>query len=221
LKIESNGTSTGSNDLDSIGIEDTEGAFGLRADFKWFLPHVTVTTQKTEWSGNGTLDNDISEGGVTIPAGTAVSSDLDLGIHKAVLTFDLLPTDNFELGIGFGVTALDFNASVRDPGSNAKVSTDETVPLPLLAARAGVGLGRFHAEGLLAGIAYQSGGDDVQYVDLDLAARVDLFGSVGFTGSFVLGYRYIGLDAKYSSSGDDIRADMTFTGPYVGLAFGF
>lgn len=222
LKIAANGANTGSNDLDSVGIDGSEGALGLRADFDWLLPHLTVTTQqKAKWDGSGTLDADISEGGVTIPAGTAVNSELEFAVHKAVVTFDLMPTQTFELGLGLGVSALDFDATVRDPGSNAKVHTDEMVPLPVLAARAGVDVWRFDLEALVAGIAYNSGGDDIQYLDFDFNARLDLFGMGVARGELVIGYRYIEVDAKYENSNDDIHADLEFTGPYFGLGVSF
>jgi hypothetical protein len=222
IKLAGNGVNTGSNSLDSLGIKDSEGTFGLRADFDWILPHVTVTTQKTSYDGDGKLTADVSSGGTVIPAGTNVKSELDLGLTKGVVTFDIMPTQAFELGIGLGLAAVDFKASVKDPGTNNKIDTDETVPVPLLALRAGATIWRFAVEGLLAGVSYNTGGDKLDYVDLDLGARLNIFGESGRrSGSFAFGYRYVGLDAKYSSGGTNVDGNMTFSGPYLGFAFGF
>jgi hypothetical protein len=222
IKLAGNGVNTGSNSLDSLGIKDSEGTFGLRADFDWILPHLTVTTQQTSYDGSGKLTADVSDGGVVIPAGTKVDSSLDLGITKGVITFDIMPTQAFELGIGLGLSAIDFKASVKEPGTNNKVETDETVPVPLLALRAGATIWRFAVEGLLAGVSYNSGGDNVEYMDLDLGARLNLFGESGRrSGSFAFGYRYVDLQAKYDSGGTHVDGDMNFSGPYLGFAFGF
>src|SRR5882672_10851560 len=164
IKLAGNGVNTGSNSLSSLGIKDSEGTFGLRADFDWLLPHVTVTTQKTSWDGSGTLDQAVSGGGVVIPAGTPVKSELDLGITKGLVTFDIMPTQAFELGIGLGLSVIDFKASVQQSGTNNKVETDETVPVPLLALRAGATIWRFAVEGLLAGVTYNTGGNNIEYV---------------------------------------------------------
>jgi hypothetical protein len=126
----SSGGASGKTSMKDLGLDDEEGAPGARADFKWGLPHLTVELGKTSASGSGTTTANLSQGGTTITAGTAVDSDLDLGYIDGILTFDILPTDTVELGLGFGLQTLDIDAKVQQSGTANKVETSETFPDP-------------------------------------------------------------------------------------------
>lgn len=209
-------------DIETAGIEEDNSVPGLQLDFKWGSPHLVVDLQSSEHDGDGTLDAEISSGGVTIPAGADVSSDMHLGIYNALLTFDLLPGD-FELGIGFGAALIDIDSSfVEIGGSGSTIDTDETFPIPLLAVRAGLELGRFAASASLAGMSLKIDDDKATYLDLDAQVRYRLFGGDDhLRGSLLVGYRRIGLDAEYEDGGDDVEFDVTFDGFYFAFNFQF
>jgi hypothetical protein len=211
------GGASARNSVETLGLDDSEGTLGARADFKWGVPHLTVSTQASSWDGDGTLTADF--GGIS--AGVNVESELDLALHRAILTFDVLPTDMFELGLGFGITAADIEAEVTDDLSNTTESADEIAPIPLLALRAGFRIWRLDFEALVAGMSIDSGDDKATYLEADLNARLALFGEPGgVNGSLMLGWRQVDIDVEYTDDGDDVALDLTFSGPYFGLQIG-
>ena len=216
------GSAGGSNDVEDLGLDEEEGTAGVLVDFKWGVPHLTVSTQKTSFSGDGTLDTSISFDGNTIDAGADVSSDLDLGLTSATLTFDLVPGPA-EVGIGLGVSLIDVDASFEEQGTGESVETDELLPAPVLAVRGGIELGAFEFAGLLSGLAADLGSDgSVDYFDLDLFGRwIFLGGEEQVGGALVVGWRQMDLDLEYDDEEDDVAVDIGFSGPYVGVQVRF
>lgn len=213
---------TAKNDVERAGLEKDDSAFGGRIDLDWSSAHVTFTTQQSTHDGDGVLEADVSQGGTTITAGTAVASDLDLGLHTLCITFDLLPTEMFELGLGLGVTAIDIDAAFTSQVNGDRVDADEVVPVPVLAARGAVVVGPFDASLLAQGMKVDVSGDEATYLDLDLMGRFRLFGERGrFLGALTAGWRQVGLDVEYDDSGDSVEADLDFSGPYLGFTLGF
>jgi hypothetical protein len=210
------------NSVDSLGLDDAEGVLVARADFDWLAPHLTVRATEVEFSGDGVLDAEISEGGVVIPASTPVTSDVELSLASAVLTFDLAPTDVLELGLGFGVAWIDFAAELRDPATGDTVDADEAVPVPMLAARVAGDVWRLRLEALASGLAFDAGDTSATLLDLDLGARMQLFGRSGERGGYLaVGWRSTSVDAETQHGSDEFEASLGLAGPYVGLAFGF
>jgi len=208
------------NTADEMGIEDDDGYVGARVDFKWGLPHLIISAQSTDHSGDGVLANDIDIDGTTITAGTAVATEFDLGLYNALLLFDILPTDNFELGLGFGLSALDVDAEFSGGGST--ITTDELLPVPVLALSGGVQFSRLELAALLSGMDVSIDNNDLSYIDLEAFARLGLIrpddrGRV----SLLLGYRYLDIDLEYEDGSDNVVFDMTFDGPYLGLEVSF
>jgi hypothetical protein len=215
------GNVTATNDVDAVGIEEDDGAFGARADFKWGAPHLTLDLQQSRHDGDGVLEAELSQGGVTLAAGTPVETDLDLGLHTAYLTFDLLPGD-FELGLGLGVAAVDLDFESTDPATGTSVATDELLPVPLLAGRAGVGLGPVDLEALVGGMAYDDGEVDVTVVDGRATGRLRILGSGDrLSGALVGGVRYTSIDAEYEDGSDEVAGDLEILGPFLGLRVQF
>ena len=151
---------------------------------------------------------------------------MELALHRALLTFDLLPTEMFELGLGFGISAVDVKASITDvdpltPGMDSE-SIDETLPIPVLALRGGLQVWRLEFEALVAGMTATASGDDATFLDTDLAARLRLFGLGPVDALLSLGYRRVDLEVEYDDdNGDAAEADLSFDGPYVGLRISF
>lgn len=220
----SSGAAVANNSIDSLGLDDAEGTLGLRADFKWGSPHLTLATQSASWDGDGTLQADF--GGIS--AGVPVDTELDLGLHRMVLTFDVLPTSNFELGLGFGVTVADIEAQVTKPADvpnpgdpRLTESADEVAPIPLLALRAGVRVWKIDLEALVSGLSVSFDEGDATYVEADLNGSLQFFGAPGgVAGSVMLGWRHIDIDVEYEDADNDAQVDVRFSGPYFGLKLG-
>ncbi|MEW6074258.1 MAG: hypothetical protein AB1726_16900 [Planctomycetota bacterium] len=209
------------NDLSDIGIAEDDGVLGGRIDFDFGSPHLTVATQSSSHGGRGTLTAAIDHDGVTLDVGDDVETDLDLDLHDAALTFDLVPGDAVELGIGLGVTVFGIDMAVRDLATGDQIETDQTLPIPVLAARLGAEWGRFDAEALVTGFDLSYQGDSASFYDVDVFGRYRLLGGRDhLRGSVVLGYRLMTFDIEYDDDESDAELDLDLGGPYVGLQFG-
>jgi len=214
LAVTSAGNPVVRNSLGDLGIDGDESAPGVRADLKWGMPHITLETQSADWSGSGSASN---FGGIP-GANVAVDSDLEIAVHRGLITFDFVPTDLVEVGLGLGVSVLDIEASVSEQGNPAnREDLDEVLPIPVIAVRAAVNVWRFEFEALVTGVDATIDGNHAAYYDTDVAARFRLFGVGPVDALLTAGYRRIDVDARYDDGGDSVRADFTFDGPYVGL----
>jgi hypothetical protein len=211
------GSVSADNSVEDAGIDDDDGAGSVRADFRWGVPRLSITLQQSTHDGSGTLSADLSQGGTTIPAGTPVVTEFDLGLHTAYLTFDVLPGDA-ELGFGLGVAALDFDYETMDTAGTMTVAVDELLPVPFLAVRGGFEVWRIEleAQGGFLGVAALE--EEYSFVDLDVNGRLRLLGSGEHaTGWLAAGFRYTAIDVEYDVDDDEAAADVTISGPYVAL----
>lgn len=215
----SSGAVSAKADLNTAGLQEDDSVLGARVDFDWGPSHLMVSGQQSEHGGDGTLDATISSGGTTITAGTDVASEFDLGLYTAAYTFDFIPTDLLEVGLGLGVSYLDIKASFTDSITNDTIDGDEGIPLPLLAMRLGTRFWRIDASLQGQGIAATVDGDEVMYIDLDLMAKLHLLGGDDHLGGHLTaGYRWVDLELDYENDdGDQVDGDATFSGPYIGL----
>lgn len=216
------GVSVTSNDVaNDLGLGDTQSEFGGRADLAFGAGKWTFAYSPSSFSGSGTLSADITQGGVTIPTGTAVDSDVKMDIGTAVWTYDFFPGDNIELGLGLGVHAIDFKGTVTD-GTDT-VELDQTIPVPVLAARAGVSFGPFDVSALVSGLKAKRGDDEATFVDADLMGRFRFLGGVGgrLSAAAVVGWRKTDVKLDYTDGGDHVNADLNVSGIYYGLSIGF
>lgn len=214
ISLTDSGNQVVHNTLDDLGISGKESSLGVRADFKWGIPHLTLGTQGARWSGSGQVSGTF--GG--IPGNTQVDSDMKVAVHQALITFDVVPTKTVEFGIGLGVEALALKASVTDPtAANPPEKIDEVLPIPVLAVRAGVSVWRLEFEALVSGMSANINGDHGAFYDTDVSARLRLFSAGPVDAHLTLGYRRIDVDAKYNNSGDSASANFTLDGLYAGL----
>lgn len=213
LALTSAGSPVVQNSLSDIGISGEETALGLRVDIPFGSPHITLGTDSAEWSGTGV----VSDFGGIAGANVAVDSKMELAVHRALVTFDVLPVPDFELGLGLGVNAVDLKSSVTDPLTSTEEKIDQLIPIPVLAARLRVHVWRLDFEALVAGLSADVDGNHARYLDTDLSASIKMFGMGPVDALFSAGYRRIDLNADYKDGSDSVAADMTFDGLYLGL----
>ncbi len=205
------------NSVGNLGLAESANTYGLRADLKFGAPHLTLSTQASSWDGSGALSADF--GGIS--AATPVNTKLDLALHRLALTFDVIPTDLFELGLGVGVTVADIDARVSDTGSSLTERANEVAPLPVLVLRGGARVWRLDFEALVSGMSIDYDGNQATYLEADVNAKLALFGAAGsLNGSVVLGWRHVGLDVEYDDDDAKATVDLRFSGPYFGLQLG-
>src|SRR5262245_7049598 len=202
------------NSVEALGLVEDEGVPGIRADLDWGRSRWTLAWQQSEHGGTGTLEAEISDDDASIAAGTQVDSVFDMGLGEFLVTFDVVPGDTFELGLGLGATLFDLDVSVTDPLGGDTVDPDEsTFAAPLVALRGGVRFGRVDLEALLGGIDFTYDGDSASLYDLDVLARVNLLGEHGRAhGALVVGYRLVDLDLDYDEDdgSGQVEADVDF-----------
>ena len=151
-----------------------------------------------------------------------MDSSVDLGVTSGLLTWDLAPTDSVEFGLGFGIVALDLELEFRENITPTTVSSDETVPVPVLAARVGISAGAWEVAGVLSGLDVDADGDQVTFFDLDAYGKYHIAGGGDRLGAaFIFGYRATELDVEYDDGSDRVDANLEVSGPYIGLRLSF
>ena len=215
------GVGSASNDVEDLGLGESSDEFGGRVDLVLGGSTFTFAYSPASFSGNGTLNADISEGGTTIPAGSNVATDLKLDMGSVIWTHDFVPGDAFELGLGLGAHWIDFHSTMTD-GVNT-LNFEQSVPVPVLALRGGAAFGPVDVSALLSGIQLKTGGDEATLFDADLMARWRFYGGIAgeLSGALVLGWRLSDAEVDYTDSSDHIDANFDVSGVYYGLSIGF
>jgi len=211
------------NDVEgALDLGSDDSAFGVRADIRFGSPHIVLSFLGSGFDGEGTLTGQLSDDGVVLPAGTDVGTDVEFGLYSGVMTFDVVPTDTVEVGLGFGLYVADLDATVvsRDAGNPGTIDLQTTLPIPVLALQAAFEFGDLEIRGLVAGMHLQIDGDEATFYDLDFGARYRLF-DAGVSGSIGLGWRYSRLDAEYEDDDDNASVDLRLSGPYLGITIAF
>ncbi|MDG2142064.1 MAG: hypothetical protein P8N31_00765 [Planctomycetota bacterium] len=209
-------------DVETMGFSKDSSSFAPRADFEWGAFEMTLAHSSTNHSGTGVADADLEFDEVSINAEDAIDTDFNLGLTELIMTWDLIPGDTVDFGIGFGATLADVDltvASLDNPG--IEYETDESLPIPMIAGRLAIELGDFNAEALVSGLSVDVDGDKATVIDMDLGLRynlVDIGGQI--MGALTLGYRSFDLALEYDDDGGEkVDIDIGFSGPYFGLSF--
>lgn len=205
-----------------LGVDEDTSVPGARVDLDFGSPHLSLGYMSSDFSGDGTTTSEFSQQGVVIPVGTDVRTQADLDIYSAAFTFDLVPSDTVDVGIGLGAAIVDVRGAIDQIGGPNSIDVDQILPLPLLAARAELDLGSLELSGALSGMDLTLNGDSVSVIDADFSVLYRFLGgedrlSLGAR----LGYRYMNIDADYEDRDDNVRLDMGVDGPYLGLTVGF
>lgn len=207
--------------VDSLGIEEDKGVLSGRLDLLAF-GHWTFSGQQSTHDGEGVADAQLSSGLVTINVGDPVKSELDFGLYSGAVTFDLVPGDALEVGLGLGVTLLDINAQFTDQATSETIQTDELVPVPNLVGRVAGCVGPFELSGLVSWVDLSYRDTNASFLDVDAMARLRIFGdSSRFSGHAAIGYRFMNVKADYEEDGKSIDVDVDFDGPWIGLSVSF
>ncbi|MFT4542279.1 MAG: hypothetical protein ACI841_001338 [Planctomycetota bacterium] len=206
--------------LSDLGLGGSETAVGARADLSWLGFHVSASTLDTSFSGDGTIDTDITLGGSTVTTGSAVNSSLDVSALSAAITWDL-PIPIFDFGLGIGATQLDLDVDI-DPGAASSIGTEVSEVIPLGVVRAGFSLAGFEIGATLGLISVDVGDLNGSVTDLDLNASYGLIGGdERLRGAVVLGYRHFEVQSEYDDGNSEVDVDFTIAGPYIGVSVSF
>ena len=207
---------SGTTPLRRIGLGD-DSPVGASATVGLGSTMLLFSATTPSFKGSGTFDANIDIGGVTINQGADVTSELNIGMYQGLLLFEIIPGSTVDLAIGLGVNMLDLSGSFTEDGTQTKLSLDQAIPIPVLATRAGVELGPVGLSALVTWMGVSYDGSDLDALDLDLRAQMDIFGPmIGYAG-----YRNTSLDIFYQDGSDFGDFDVSISGFYIGTGVSF
>lgn len=211
------GTSVASN-FDDLGLGDNEAVVGGVVRLNFAGAELSVAGYGVDFSGTGTATGDFEYQGSVISAGTDVASDISLDTARALFTWDIIPLDGLDLGLGFGATLLDLDLRLQEiGGAGTTITSEELIPVPLLAARAAWTWGLVDLRADAGGLVIEYDESEASIFDIGVSASVDLFG----VGDLVVGYKTVKIDAEYSDNDAVIDTDLDLDGYYMGVQFSF
>lgn len=214
--------SSASSSFDDLGLDGTQGSFSPKGTLTFSGFDVDLSVLSTSFDGDGTTDGAIQIGGSTIPGNTDVDTDLKYETFTTVVTWDVVPTDVVDFGLGVGVTVVRFDMKMAETAGTESIKTDETFPVPLVAARGSVDIGPLDLTATAGYMDLSVSGNDLKFLDYDAALQYHLFGGDEHAaGHIAIGYRGYDVDADYEDDHSDVHADFTLNGPYVGLSISF
>jgi hypothetical protein len=211
------GTSVASN-FDDLGLDDNEAVVGGIVRLNFAGAELSLAGYGVDFSGTGTATGDFEYQGSVISAGTDVASDISLDTARALFTWDIIPLDGLDLGLGFGATLLDLDLRLQEiGGAGTTITSEELIPVPLLAARAAWTWGLVDLRADAGGLVIEYDESEASIFDIGVSASVDLFG----VGDLVVGYKTMKIDAEYSDNDALIDTDLDLDGYYMGVQFSF
>ncbi|MEC8512815.1 MAG: hypothetical protein VX015_11765 [Planctomycetota bacterium] len=200
-----------------LGASGDEASLGGMARIGFGAAELSVAGLGVDYEGSGTAASEFQLDGDTIAAGTAVNTDVDLQLARALFTWDLVPIGGIDLGIGVGATLLDLQIDLQERGGPTRITTTEVIPVPMVGARAAWEWGPVDLRADVGGFVIELDGEETTVIDGDLSAAVDLLG----VGDLVVGYRVTSIDTEYEDSDATVNADLDLEGYYFGVLFGF
>lgn len=198
----------GDLDFDDSDNAIIEGALQL-GRFRFSAGYVPL-----EFSGNGTLTNDVTFDGQTFSSGSTVQSDVEIEVFDLAAAFHVIDIDDgptrLQLGPELSIKLSDVSMSVRDTSSGQRESVNATVPIPTIGARGRLTIGDYL--GVVGRVGYLEV-DENSFLDTDVQVEYSPLPLVGFFA----GYRYVDVDLDES----DAVLQATFSGPYAGVLMRF
>lgn len=209
--------------VDDLGLNDPDIAFQPKAEVDWGGLNLSLDGFSVGYSGNGFATGDLEiSGQPPIVGGAPVDTSLDLGYLMLKATWDFVPGDLIDAGIGLAGGIVDYDLSIRESFGFGTVDTSETIPIVYPMIRVGSLLGPVRIVGYLGGLGLSLDGESIRYIDGEIYAGVRVFGEESrFQGWVSVGYRYIDFEYDYESNRSDVELDATITGPYLSLEFTF
>jgi outer membrane protein len=206
-------------DLESdLGLEGDSGNYFYIAIEHGvpILPNFKLARSEIEESARNVLEQEISFGDQTFPAGSNIQTDVDFSHYDLTFYYELL--DNWA-NLDLGLTVRKFDGELQAKGFHPSfpttiITANESLDfaVPLLYGKAQFDLP-------LTGLYVAAEGN---WIGAGGAQLFDLWGKVGYTFAFGLGLE-AGL-RKFAFELDDVEdldADITLDGTYIAATFHF
>lgn len=209
---------------ESFSIGDDEVTPRVDGMFRFGGRHRLVFDYwRYDQEGRVTLDEDVTGGGVTIPAGSFAAADMGLDLAGLVYDFAVVETANVSLGLQAGVQYAKLEAGIEaTAGSDsfeARESTDGFAP----AVGARLEIAPAPQWRLIGQARYlDAGWGDIGDLEGDFQ-RINALAEYRFTPNLGIHAGYDWIEIELEDSGPDGALEFTqeFKGPVAGVTFAF
>jgi outer membrane protein len=179
------------------------------------IPNIKLSRTTLDTTGTTVLDGQFTFGDEVYLVNSSLSTEVELTTTDYILYYEILDNDVISIDIGISGKQLDGDIRVVDENGRASQESIDTV-IPMGYGRVQIGLPftglSLYAEG--SGLAI----DDDSFTDYQVALSYSFVESLALDMSIQAGYRSTEIDIN---DVDDIYADLTFDGAFIGLAFDF
>lgn len=205
-------------DYSAVGMDSYSPSVALALAGKYKKFNLFFGASRGKYTGSFISKNDITIDGETIPAGSNVDGEIDMGIYSLSTTFALIQKKH-DLGLGLGFLILDTGMKFSAEGKN--IGDSHIFPMPFLALSGRLNFDKFRIVGVGGG-AYFDGNIDgydytVWYYTADVRAGYEFYKKGNYTAIINLGYRTLYMDSKASKNGSWFEEKDRYAGPFMSI----
>lgn len=202
-------------DVDVLGFDDeTNTTFFVAFEHAVpFVPNIRLENTDVSTSGTEVLSEGFQFDDILFPAGSEVSTDLDLSFLDATLYYEIAMFD-------FGLTFRQFDAELSASASTGAGSLSESeevdgvLPMVYVQTKIDLPLTGLYTRGNINAISY----DGQSVTDYRIAVGYEIELSVFADVGVELGYRGFEIDL---GDDEDYEADIEVSGAYLGASLKF
>ncbi len=194
-------------DMESeVGLGQRMGTPYARVEADFWIVSATFSGFAINQQGGGRLSQFFG----TIPAGTTVTTDIDIKNAKAAVYFDLFDFDVVRISSGIGLDVFDLDlqtqATLGAITVNERVNAIAPVPMLFLQGEVDIGMAEIVLDigGMYADIADANG----KFIDVELFCRIEPVDHV----HLFAGYRHIVLDVEGIAENQAFSGDIQLSG---------
>ena len=195
-------------DLENDMNLDVGNEWMVGVDVRMGRHRIRGAYEPLSWSGKNTLDRSVVFHGSTFPSGASVKSDLVLTLYEVGYQYALVDGCSDTIWTGVSGWVWTFDGKMKDSLVSESRSFTHIYPVLTVA-----GEHRFGNWKIAGGVNFGGVATDQYVADFEASAGVKLFGHLDLEA----GYRYMRFDFHTSTN----KAQMTFSGPFVGVAYEF
>ncbi len=216
--VNRSGPATATATAEDLGLS-TSRSFQYKLGAQYKRWRFSLNYMPTNYTGNGFTDLDISIGDLPpISAKTSVSSNIDVNLLLADISYDVLRNERWvaSLGVGVGRTEMDI---ALVPNVGQPLAFDGATPFGYIGGDLRYSFAK--RWNVLLGLQWISGnfdGSSVDYGNYNVELSYALT-QKRLRTNLVAGYRRVDFKFDYNVSGEQVDTDVTLEGPYVGLSF--
>ena len=192
---------------DDLGL-DAGNEWMVGADVRMGRHRIRLAYEPLAFDGKNTLDRSVIYHAATYPQGASVQGNIDLTLYEAGYQYASLDDCNDTIWTGVSAWVWTYDGRLKTTGIDESRSFTHVYPVATVAAEH-----RFGNWKVAGGLNVGGLATDRYVIDLEASVGVKLFGHLDLEA----GYRWMKFEFHESTN----KASMTFSGPFVGVAYEF